>query len=98
MLSTLRGAVAPAEAHRRWTVDLRNASVGSYGVSVGEVDSVTFTRQSDQAVVRLQAVDDAVTQGRDHASIVFGELSKGQREQAARKLKDHALARGCLHP
>lgn len=98
-LSTLREAVGAEEAYRRWTVALKRASVGTYGIAVAEVNATTFERASDQIAVGLLAVDDAVTQGvPDHASVVFTDLSKEQRVQAARKLREHAVARGSLHP
>ena len=98
-LSTLREGVGAEGAYRRWTVNLERASVGTYGIAVAEVDATTFERASDQVAVGLLAVDDAAARGvPDHASVIFTDLSKEQRVQAARKLRQHAVARGCLHP
>lgn len=98
-LSTLRESVGAAEAYRRWTVELDRASVGTFGIAVAEIDGTKFERAGDRVEVGLLAVDDAAAQGvPDHASVVFTALSKEQRVQAARKLREHAVVRGCLHP
>lgn len=98
MLSTLRGHVGPESAYDRWRAQ-KGETVGSYGITVAEVDGTQIKDANSDDVFALYAVDDAATQGDDHASVVFTTLpSKGKREQAARKLRDHAVARGCLHP
>lgn len=98
MLSTLRGHVGPEMAYDRWRAKERD-TVGSYGVTIAEIDGTQVKDDKSEQVYTLHAVDDAVTQGEDHASVVFTEIpSRGKREQAARKLRDHAVARGCLHP
>lgn len=87
LLSTLRGRVGPAEAHRRWVQDRGYASIGTYAVSIGEV-----------AACELEAVDDEATTEPDHASVDFSSLeSKGKKKQTGRKLRDAAVERGCLH-
>lgn len=96
-LSALREAVGAAEAYRRWTEVEKYLSAGTWGVSVQEVDAQVFTRHEDREDVSLRAVDDATEALSDHASIVFSDLSKKQRVQAARKLRDAALQRGCLY-
>ncbi len=97
-LSTFRGYLDAGEVHRRWTVDKGNESIGTYGVSVEEVDGCSYVRAADAEQVTLSALDDAEARKEpDHASIDFRTLSKEQRSQAARKLRDHAVARGCLH-
>lgn len=99
LLSTLHGSVGAEEAHRRWVEQPERTSAGTWGVKVGEIDGNTFTRAADQQQVSLSALDDAEQRDEpDHVSIDFRDLSKEQRGQAARKLKDHAIARGCLHP
>ena len=98
MLSTCRGRIGAEKAYDRWIAN-KCATVGSYGISVAEVDSTQFEDPKTKILSALHAVDDEVTQGPDHASVVFTALAtKGQREQAARKLRDHAFERGCLHP
>ncbi|MFD7656018.1 hypothetical protein ACFV4N_18775 [Actinosynnema sp. NPDC059797] len=87
LLSTLREHVGPEEAYRRWTETNGFLSVGTYAVSVGEVD--------DQG---LQAIDDAATTEPDHASIDYTSAQgKSERKRRSRKLRDAAVARGCLH-
>lgn len=98
LLSTLHGSVGAEEAHRRWVDQADRASAGTWGVTVGEVDDTTFTRAADQQTVSLAALNDAEQRGEpDHVSIDFRDLSKEQRGQAARKLKNHAVARTCMH-
>jgi hypothetical protein len=98
LLSTLHGSVGAEEAHRRWVDQPDRVSAGTWGVTVGEVDNTSFTRTLDQQTVSLAALDDAEQRSEpDHVSIDFRNLSKEQRGQAARKLKDHAAARGCMH-
>lgn len=88
LLSTLRGAVAPAEAYRRWIEEEKRLSVGTYGVSVEEVDGRG-----------LAALDDAAAMAKpDHASVDFTALPSGGRvKQAARQLRDLAVQRGSLY-
>lgn len=98
MLSTLRERIGPAEAYRRWTEDLGKESIGTYAVTVGEVDGTSVTNQETGQTLFLHAVADAaVRHTPDHASIIFTALSKGQREQAARKLREIAMRRGCQY-
>jgi hypothetical protein len=99
-LSTLREHVGPEEAHRRWTQDLGKQSAGTFGVTVKEIDGTEITNGQTGSSARLHAIDDAAaSRVPDHASVVFSALpSKGQRTQAARKLRDLAVERGCLHP
>lgn len=90
LLSTLRERVGPEEAHRRWTEDMQMKSVGTFGISVGEINSHGLT-----------AIDDAAASAQaDHASVDFTAVSsKGKRKQIGRQLRDAAMARGCLfHP
>ena len=96
LLSTLRESVGPHEAHRRWTDDLGYKSVGTFGVSVEEIDG-TEQKMEEGESFSLYAIDDASPVRPDHASVVFQDMTKGQRKQAARKLRDHALERGCLY-
>lgn len=88
LLSTLRGTVTPAEAYRRWIEEEKRLSVGTYGVSVEEVDGRG-----------LAAIDDAAAMAKpDHASVDFTALPSGGRvKQAARQLRDLAVQRGSLH-
>lgn len=88
LLSTLRESVGAQEAHRRWTEDEKRESIGSYGITVAEVDGAG-----------LLAVDDAeATNTPDHASVDFNGLTTGgQRKKAARQLRDHATSRACLY-
>lgn len=86
LLSTLREAVGPEAAYRRWTEEGR-ISVGTFGISVAELQSENLT-----------AIDDAeATAQPDHASVDFTSVpTKGQRSQIGRRLRDAAVARGCL--
>lgn len=87
LLSTSREVIGPQEAFRRWTEDRGYRSVGTYAVTVGEA-----------AAEELSALDDAETHGPDHASIDFRDVpSKGKKKQKGRKLRDAAVARGCLY-
>jgi ribosomal protein S18 acetylase RimI-like enzyme len=87
LLSTLRETVGPEEAYRRWTEDQGRISVGTFGITVAEIQNESLT-----------AIDDAeATSQPDHASVDFTSVSsKGQRRQIGRRLRDAAVARGCL--
>lgn len=87
LLSTLRERVGAQEAYRRWTEDLKKESVGTFGITVGEIESEG-----------LMAVDDADAIAQpDHASVDFTAVpSKGKRKQIGRRLRDAAVSRGCL--
>lgn len=87
LLSTLREHIGPVEAYRRWTEDKGFHSTGTYAVSVGEVDQQG-----------LQAIDDSATTEPDHVSIDYSSAQgKSERKRRSRKLRDAAVARGCLH-
>lgn len=88
LLSTMRERVGPEEAFRRWTVEQERKSVGTFGISVEEVDGEG-----------LAALDDAdLIQQPDHASVDFTMIpTKGKRKQIGRRLRDAAVARGCLY-
>lgn len=88
LLSTLRESVGPQEAHRRWTEDAKKESVGTYGITVAEVEDAG-----------LFALGDAVaTNTPDHASVDFNGLTTGgQRKKVARQLRDCATSRACLY-
>lgn len=87
LLSTVHGRVAPAEAYRRWTQDKGLESIGTFGLEVGEVLDLSLGVLDDSAVVEP-----------DHVSIDFRQVpSKGRVLQLGRKLRDAAVARGCLH-
>ncbi|MHB1491308.1 MAG: hypothetical protein ACYCTH_12555 [Cellulomonas sp.] len=62
MLSTLRASLSSQEAHRRRVEDLKQESVGTWGIRVG-----------DATDLKLECVDDAClsTSPDDHASIDF---------------------------
>ncbi len=88
-VSTLRGAVGAAEAYRRWIEEEKRESVGTYGVSIAEVDGLGD----------VVAIDDAAAMGKpDHASIDMTAVpTAGQLKKKARLLRDHAESLGCLH-
>lgn len=98
LLSTLRGHIGAEEAYRRWTQDMGYQSIGTYGVSVGEVDGVFVGTPPVHA--GLRAYDDSDQVGvPDHASVDYNAVpSRGLRGQAARKLLKVAEGRGRLHP
>lgn len=86
LLSTLRERVAPDEAyHRHLASGLKSA--GTWGVLVGSA-------QAGGAV----ALDDAEMDGNppDHASVDCRSLGKGAKERLGERLRDEAVARGCL--
>lgn len=88
LLSTLREEVGPQEAHRRWTEDQNKLSVGTYGISVADVEDAGLTALDDAAASKTP----------DHASVDFNELTTGgQKKKAARQLRDRATDRGCLY-
>lgn len=64
-------------------------SVGTYGVSIAEVDGLGD----------VVAIDDAAAMGKpDHASIDMTAVpTAGQLKKKARLLRDHAESLGCLH-
>ncbi|OIJ25531.1 hypothetical protein UG56_017180 [Nocardioides luteus] len=98
MLSTMRSAVGAAAAHQRW-VSAGYESIGTYGVSVEEIDEIEVVLD-DGRTCALQALDDADhIEVDDHASIDFTEMpSNGKIRQAARKVRDAAIKRGILYP
>jgi hypothetical protein len=93
LLSTRREFVS-AEAAFQQHITERDAdnqplkSVGTWGVSVGEL--------SGQA---LSAYDDSAEPGNPigHASVDFQAMTRGQQERASRVLRDAACERGCLY-
>lgn len=98
LLSTMRGVVGASEAHRRWISDGRE-SLGTYGISVEEVEHVAVDLDGGGTGC-LQTFDDAEHIGiEDHASIDFTELpTPGKVRQAGRKIREAAVERGILHP
>lgn len=87
LLSTMHGRVGPAEAYRRWIEEKRLESIGTYGVEVGEALDL-----------QLGVLDDSAMVEPDHVSVDFRNVpSKGQVAQIGRKLRDAAVAHGCLH-
>lgn len=81
MLSTLRGRVAPKEAHRRYTRDLGYDSLGTWGVRVGDAHDLKLTCVDDGGIGEAPV---------DHASVDFGALARNDRKVAGRKLRDLA--------
>lgn len=98
LLSTMRERVGAAEAYCRW-LDEGRESLGTYGISVGEVDGVAIDLDAG-GTGGLRAIDDSEHVGVvDHASIDFTELpTPGKVRQAARKVREIAIQRGILHP
>ena len=86
-MSTLRGNVTPSEAHRRHTEDHGLASVGTWGVRVGDAHDNGTT-----------CIDDGGADGVpiDHASVDFNALTKAQRRISRRRLHELACLRGPL--
>lgn len=97
LLSTRRQALGGQGAYELH-VKLGGTSVGSYAVTVGEVTRIPL-KDKDGQPASLRVLDDAAREGEHHASIDYQEdaLSRGQREQAARKLVEAAVARGCQY-
>lgn len=87
LLSTRREAVGAQRAYEDWTAE--HKSVGTYGVSVGEIHGQQLTAFDDSA-------DDGMPEG--HASVDFRGVSDGQAKKRARKLRDAAVARGRMYP
>ena len=89
LLSTLRGTVDPAEAHRRWTDNPAQESAGTWGIKVG-----------DAAELDLPCVDDSCMPDTpdDHASVDFTAFpSKGVKRQLGRKLRNASVSAGPLY-
>lgn len=89
LLSTLRGTVDPAEAHRRWTAKAEQESAGTWGIKVG-----------DALALNLSCVDDSCLPDSppDHASVDFnGAPSKGAKRQLGRKLRNASVSAGPLY-
>lgn len=88
MVSTLRGYVSPEEAYRRHTEDHGHESVGTWGVAVGEGEEHGVPSWDDSCLPESPA---------DHASLDYAQHpAVNQRARVARKLRDAAVARGCL--
>ena len=78
--------ISPQDSHRHYTEVLELKSNSVWGVSSGEVVSEGLTCRSD-------AKDDSPA----HAVIDFSAHPEKSFRKLAKKLKERALARGCLY-
>ena len=86
-LSVYDGDQISAEAsYHHYTVDLGYSSAGVWGMNCGEVASISLTSQPDP-----------ITNSPAHACIDFGRRVDKECRKLAKKLKELAVARGCLH-
>lgn len=96
-MSTRRQAMGAREAYEDHVREY--PSEGTWAITVGETQAVRSTAHGDCVVLR--AYDDAhlPEYPPHHASVHFhAALSRGQREKISKTLRDHAVARGRLHP
>lgn len=86
-LSVYDGDLITAEAsYHHYTADLGFSSAGVWGVNCVEVASTSLTSQPDP-----------ITNSPAHAYIDFGRRVDKECRKLAKKLKEFAVARGCLH-
>jgi hypothetical protein len=78
--------ISAAASYRHYTVDLGNASSGVWGVMYEEVAGTGLTSQSDP-----------LPNSPAHACIDFGQRADKECRKLAKKLREFAVARGCLH-
>lgn len=78
--------ITPQDSHRHYTEILKLESDSVWGVSSGEVNSAGLTCRSD-------ALEDSPA----HALIDFSTHPAKSFRKLAKKLKEKALARGCLY-
>lgn len=93
-LSVARGSLTtPQEAHEHYTGARGLASVGTWALSVGEVESEGLRAFPDPLTAPPESVPDPA-----HAVVDFSSISKSQAEAKGAKLRNWAVARGRLHP
>lgn len=86
-LSVYDGDQTSAEAScHHYTVDLGYSSAGVWGVNCEEVASIGLTSQPDP-----------IPESPAHACIDFGSRMDKEYRKLAKRLKEFAAARGCLH-
>jgi hypothetical protein len=78
--------ISAAASHHHYTNDLGNSSAGVWGVDCGEVASTGLTGQPDP-----------IPNSPAHACIDFGRRVDKECRKLAKKLKEFATERGCLH-
>lgn len=78
--------ISAAASYRHYTVDLGNASSGVWGVMCEEVAGTGLTSQPDP-----------LPKSPAHACIDFGQRADKECRKLAKKLREFAVARGCLH-
>ncbi|MBI3147476.1 MAG: hypothetical protein HYZ17_03065 [Betaproteobacteria bacterium] len=87
-LSVYDGDQISAEAsYCHYTDDLGNPSAGVWGVKCDEVTHAGLASQPDPIIPASPA----------HAYINFGQRADKECRKLAKKLKEFAIARGCLH-
>lgn len=87
LLSTRREFIGAERAYREWVAN--HESVGTFGVSVGEINRVSLSAFDDSSAPGMPA---------GHASIDFRGISDSACRKRARKLRDQAVTRGRLFP
>ena len=78
--------ISPEASFRHYSVDLGYSSAGVWGVDCGEVAGAGLTSQPD-----------SIPNSPAHAYIDFGQRVDKECRKLAKKLKEFAAARGCLH-
>lgn len=93
-LSVDRSSLTTSEAsYRLHTVSKGLSSAGTYAVSVGDFSEVEVTCYPDP----IAAIGDQPYNAA-HAYGDFTKLSSGRQKTAAKRLRNRAASRGCLHP
>jgi hypothetical protein len=78
--------ISAAEAYRHYTETLTNKSEGVWGVTCSEVSSIALTSQPDP-----------LPDSPHHAVVDFAGKTPKACRGLAKRLRDYACARGCLH-
>ena len=87
-LSTYNGDnISPADSFKHYTTVLKLEAQGTWGISCAEV-----------VVEGLASASDPLENHPHHCIVQFGDLGIKALRRTAKKLKEHALKRGRLHP
>jgi len=78
--------ISAEKSWRHYTVELNNSSAGVWGVNYAEVASAGLASQSDP-----------LPHSPAHACIDFGQRVDKECRKLAKRLKEFAVSRGCLH-
>lgn len=78
--------ISAAASHHHYTTKLGNLSAGVWGVDFGEITSAGLTGEPDP-----------IPNSPAHAYINFGQRVDKECRKLAKKLKEFANERGCMH-